>query len=240
MAGSSTKGLSPAVIAHDKCEERTSERNHEIVVAADSREDEAKFTKAKTDREVMIADIANRTEEDKNLTAEQTNAIKKNPAIRMLIRKEFTDRGIDTHKIFVDVVEESYKVGMGKKMAQGYKMDEDGKVVIIEGIPVREDIKLKNRRMVANTVTDLEGLELRAVDKDRAPTTIILQFDGAFANNDNATIEIGIRATPGSNSNNPGSPPQPVHNRDLRDKEWENPPCKGDSEVLAGKTGKTG
>lgn len=227
----------------DRIEKKRSETEDKAARDEEERIDQAKMSKAKASREGMVTDIANRTEDDKSLTLAQAEAVKKNPAIRMLIKKEFAKRKIETHKIFVDVVEESYKVGMGLRKEEIWRRDEDGKI-LVDKVPIREKERLKARRMVANTVTDLEGLELRAADRDRPPQVVHVHFHAAFdpknkefEEYDGNTIKIDAETSPGPDTDNPGSTLREIHNGDLRDQEWQNVPGHGDSTVLVGDTG---
>lgn len=221
---------------YERHQHKRSAETHEAEIATENAAVKKVSDLRDEERKQVVTDIADRTEAGKALTKVQEKEIAKSPAVRMLIKNEFAARGLQTHELYVDVVEESYKVGMGLTKTKSRHVDKEGNVSTVE-VPVREDIKLKNRRMVANEISELEGVPATAQDKGNKPLIVMLQFDGAFENNDNASIEIGIRATPRSDTDNSGSPSQPLHNSDMRDKEWENPPGHGDSEVLVGETG---
>lgn len=156
---------------------QVADKAHAAEVEADAREDEQRMTAAKSEREETVTDIADRTEAGESLTLAQEKAIDTNPAIRMLIKKVFTERKLDIAEMYVDVLEDSYKIAMGKKKTQGFRTDEKGNVIIVEGIPVREDIKLKHKRLFMNEIDGFAGIHATADDKKRPDQIVNIIVD---------------------------------------------------------------
>lgn len=180
----------------------------------------------------MARDTAIKIRHGEALTKAESKSIQKDPDMRALVRAELKQQGYTPHEIYAKSVGESYRMGMG--------IDKDGKELPEEKV-ARDDIRLKGRRHATNEISKLEGLELRAADRDRPPPVVHVHFHAAFDPNnteyDTRTTENDVNATPRTDTDNPGSTLRKIHNGDLRDQEWKNVPGHGDSEVLVGKTG---
>lgn len=159
MVGSSSKGVSPAVIAHDKGEEQNSIESHERDMAADSRKDERAFLKAKKKRDAKALEIANRTADGKQLTESQAELYKSSPAIRIQVNNELKKQGLDIAEMYVKTLKKAYDQVHDKES------------------PMKPDQELKRMRFVVNEAAAYGGIHATADDKKRPDTEIHLHVD---------------------------------------------------------------
>lgn len=168
-------------------------------IAQDNRKTDAEADKRRAKNEETVTAIANRTEEGKALTPAQKKAIDSNAAVRMLVKKVFADRGLNTADMYVDMVQDSYDDSKDKK--------------------IRSDIRLKHRRFVANELVGLEGIHATADDKKRPDTVINLHVsEGLYLkieDSDGNKAEISSVRPP------EGTPPAETSRPDKDGRVWE-------------------
>lgn len=103
---------------------------------------------------------------------------------RMYIVLAAQNRGIDLTGRFLDCVEKSYEVGMGR--------DFKGNAILVTGA-----VSLGSRKHVTDTVGDLAGLKQKESDGD-GPREIKVYFDSSFSEDGKSecTVGVSIRTSP--------------------------------------------
>lgn len=119
-----------------------------------------------TDEE-KATNITRKLDEEKRLSPQQINSLKKNPVIRDLVKKELADRGLDTVKMYADLIENAYKSALGEvKTIHAHR---DGWTLPRE---LTEPERLGNRKLALDHLQDLDGLKLKPDNEENAPTNI--------------------------------------------------------------------
>jgi hypothetical protein len=155
--------------------------------------DESIRTDQETDRRTEArdketTDIAERVDAGESLTKAQIEAVEKNPAVRILVKKKLNELGFTTDQMYAEALVAGFQA------SQGTEKDADGKLV-----PIAQRDRFQNRKLVLDQIKDLDGLkaEPEALKPKDQTINIIVHPDLAMKiDNVNRNIEIH----PGSTS----------------------------------------
>lgn len=137
-------------------------------------------------RDKETTDIAERVDAGKSLTKAQVDAVEKNPAVRILVKKKLLELGFTTDQMYADALVDGFRA------SQGTEVDTEGKPIAI----AQRD-RFQNRKMVLDHITSLDGLKAEPeVLKPRDQTIQIIVHPDLAMKIDN--VDGNIKIYPGS------------------------------------------